>query len=113
VHDSRLLVSTEDPTSNSASANLSNMTSPKSISRMNYGGTQIASETTRINTAETSRKNASDRRGISLFASANFGSENTEMHQLSIVDTVICSTDLNEVGDPEVRNFLTDLMEEE
>jgi len=110
VHDSRLLVSTEDPTSISASANQSNMTS--SESRRNHGGTQIASETNRINTAETTEKHASDRPEISLFASVNFGSETTEMYQLSIVDTVICSTDLNEVGDPEVRNFLTDLMEE-
>jgi len=34
------------------------------------------------------------------------------MYQLLIVDTVRCSTDLNEV-DPEVRNFMNDLMEEE
>jgi len=111
LHDSSVLISTEDPTSGSASTNLSNMTSQKRFSRRNHGVTQVASENTRINTAETTAKEASEHRGIHLFASANLLIEDTEMHQLSIVDTVRCSTDLNEV-DPEVRNFISDLMEE-
>jgi len=87
------------------------MKSQKRFSRRNHGVTQVASENTRINTAGTTAKEASKHWGIHLFASANLLIEDTEMHQLSIVDTVRCSTDLNEV-DPEVRNFINDLMEE-